>query len=184
MQALMRFIESAPDFYGFIFCQTKILTGEVAEQLIKNGYNVGALHGDMSQVQRNLVIKKFKNRELTILVATDVAARGIDVANLSHVVNYSIPEDHESYIHRIGRTGRAGKEGIAITLVNKSNFRELEYIRRKFNIVIDPIDVPSRETIVKARLEEASRYIAQVGEHATIEGARGPGKEIVELMII
>ena len=182
MQALMRFIESAPDFYGFIFCQTKILTGEVAEQLIKNGYNVGALHGDMSQVQRNLVIKKFKNRELTILVATDVAARGIDVANLSHVVNYSIPEDHESYIHRIGRTGRAGKEGIAITLINKSNLRELEYIRRKFNIVIDPIDVPSREVIVKARLEEASRYIAQVGEHATIEGARGPGKEIVELI--
>ena len=116
MHALIRFIESAPDFYGFIFCQTKILTSDVAEHLVKRGYNVGAIHGDMSQSQRNLVIKKFKNQELTILVATDVAARGIDVPNLTHVINYSIPEDHESYIHRIGRTGRAGKDGVAITL--------------------------------------------------------------------
>ncbi len=165
MPALCRFIESAPDFYGFIFCQTKILTSDVAEQLIKRGYNVGALHGDMSQVQRNLVIKKFKNKELSILVATDVAARGIDIANLSHVINFSLPEDHESYIHRIGRTGRAGKEGIAITLITKSELRLLQYVQRKFSVTIDPIDVPSRDIIVKARLEEASRYIAQMTEH-------------------
>ncbi|MBA2307465.1 DEAD/DEAH box helicase [Candidatus Dependentiae bacterium] len=159
MQALHRFIESAPDFYGFIFCQTKILTSDVAEQLIKRGYNVGALHGDMSQAQRNIVIKKFKNCELSIVVATDVAARGIDVANLTHVVNYSVPEDHESYIHRIGRTGRAGKEGIAITLINKQEIRLMQYIQRKFTVVINPIDVPSRETILTARIEEARRYM-------------------------
>src|SRR5581483_3511960 len=106
LQAVCRFIESTTDFYGFIFCQTKMLTGEVAEQLIKRGYNVGALHGDMSQAQRNAVIKKFKHKEVTIVVATDVAARGIDVPNLTHVLNYSIPEDLESYVHRIGRTGR------------------------------------------------------------------------------
>ena len=160
MPALIRFIESEPDFYGFIFCQTKILTSDVAEHLVKRGYNVGALHGDMSQSQRNLVIKKFKNQELTILVATDVAARGIDVPNLTHVVNYSIPEDHESYIHRIGRTGRAGKEGTAITLVTKSDLRTIQYIERKFSIIISPIEVPNREMILKARLEEAHRYLA------------------------
>ncbi|MBA3752469.1 DEAD/DEAH box helicase [Candidatus Dependentiae bacterium] len=162
MQALHRFIESAPDFYGFIFCQTKILTSDVAEQLIKRGYNVGALHGDMSQAQRNIVIKRFKNGELSILVATDVAARGIDVANLTHVVNYSIPEDHESYIHRIGRTGRAGKEGIAITLINKQEVRLVQYIQRKFVITIDPIEVPSRDTILKARIDEASKYVREI----------------------
>ncbi len=162
MHALIRFIESSPDFYGFIFCQTKILTSDVAEHLVKRGYNVGALHGDMSQAQRNLVIKKFKNQELTILVATDVAARGIDVPNLTHVVNYSIPEDHESYIHRIGRTGRAGKEGVAITLITKSDLRSVQYIERKFSVTIAPIDVPSRDVILKARLEEASRYLATI----------------------
>lgn len=162
MHALIRFIESSPDFYGFVFCQTKILTSDVAEHLVKRGYNVGALHGDMSQAQRNLVIKKFKNQELTILVATDVAARGIDVPNLTHVVNYSIPEDHESYIHRIGRTGRAGKEGVAITLTTKSDLRSVQYIERKFGITIAPIDVPSREVILKARLEEASRHLASI----------------------
>lgn len=182
MQVLSRFIESAPDFYGFIFCQTKLMTSEVAEQLVRRGYNVGALHGDMSQVSRNLVIKKFKNRELTILVATDVAARGIDVANLTHVINFSIPEDHESYIHRIGRTGRAGKEGIAITLLTKTEMRTLQYIQRKFNVTIDPIDVPSREVIVKARIEEASRYIAQLGEHTSIDQLKAPEKDLEALV--
>ncbi len=118
----------------------------------------------MSQAQRNLVIKKFKNQELTILVATDVAARGIDVPNLTHVVNYSIPEDHESYIHRIGRTGRAGKEGVAITLTTKSDLRSIQYIERKFRIAISPIEVPSRDVILKARLEEASRYLASIDD--------------------
>jgi ATP-dependent RNA helicase DeaD len=169
LQVLSRFIECATDFYGFIFCQTKILTSEVAEKLIKLGYNVGALHGDMSQLQRNLVIKKFKNKEITMLVATDVAARGIDVANLTHVINYSLPEDHESYIHRVGRTGRAGKDGIAITLLSKTELRALQFIQQKFQITIDPINVPDRDTIVKARLEETSRYLAQISEHVSPE---------------
>ncbi len=169
LRVLSRFIESAPDFYGFIFCQTKILTGDVAEKLIKLGFNVGALHGDMNQTQRNYVIRRFKNKEITILVATDVAARGIDIASLTHVVNYSVPEDHDSYIHRIGRTGRAGKEGVAITLVTKSELRMLQYIQQKFKMTIDPINVPDRQTIVKARLEETSRYLAKISEHVTPE---------------
>lgn len=182
LQVLSRFIECATDFYGFIFCQTKILTSEVAEKLIKLGYNVGALHGDMSQVQRNLVIKKFKNKEITILVATDVAARGIDVANLTHVINFSLPEDHESYIHRVGRTGRAGKDGIAITLLSKTELRALQYIQQKFQISIDPIDVPDRDTIVKARLEETSRYIAKISEHVVPDTLSSADQQLEKLV--
>ncbi len=182
MRVLSRFIESATDFYGFIFCQTKILTGDVAEKLIKLGYNVGALHGDMSQMQRNLVIKKFKNKEISILVATDVAARGIDVIGLSHVINYSVPEDHESYIHRIGRTGRAGKEGIAITLISKSELRLLKYIQQKFKVTIEPIDVPDRATIIKARLHETSRYLAKISEHVAPETLSDSDQELEKLV--
>ena len=130
LPALQRFIESAPDFYGFVFCQTKILTSEIAEQLIRAGYNVGALHGDLSQAQRNLVIKRFKNKEISIVIATDVAARGIDIANLTYVVNYSLPEDLESYVHRIGRTGRAGKTGVAISFIGRSESRTVSLYRR------------------------------------------------------
>ncbi len=169
LRVLTRFIESAPEFYGFIFCQTKIMTGDIAEKLIRLGYNVGALHGDMSQAQRNMVIRRFKNKEISILCATDVAARGIDVANLTHVVNYSVPEDHESYIHRIGRTGRAGKDGIAITLISKSEMRLLGYIKKKFKVEIEQIEVPDRATIVKARLEQTSRYLAKISEHVAPE---------------
>jgi len=182
LRVLARFIESAPDFYGFIFCQTKILTSEVAEKLIKLGYNVGALHGDMSQAQRNLVIKKFKSKEITILVATDVAARGIDVAGLSHVINFSLPDDSESYIHRIGRTGRAGKEGVAITLLAKTDMRNLSFIQQKYAFIIDPIDVPDRETIITARLGEASRYIAKMSEHVAPETLSSSDHQLEKLI--
>jgi ATP-dependent RNA helicase DeaD len=164
LAALQRFIESATDFYGFVFCQTKILTGEIAEQLIRAGYNVGALHGDLSQAQRNLVIKRFKSKEISIVIATDVAARGIDIANLTYVVNYSLPEDLESYVHRIGRTGRAGKTGTAITFINRSEMRAISLIQKKFNFTINPLDVPSKEQIVNSRLKIAQEYLAQVSE--------------------
>lgn len=168
LAALCRFIESAPEFYAFIFCQTKILTSDVAEQLLLRGYKVGALHGDMSQTQRNGVIKKFKNKEITIVVATDVAARGIDIANLTHVINYSLPEDHESYVHRVGRTGRAGKEGVAITFIGRSEMRLIQMIQRKFNVVIEPLDVPSREQIVKGRIAQINEWLAQEQGHQKV----------------
>lgn len=182
LRVLARFIESAPEFYGFIFCQTKILTGDIAEKLIRLGYNVGALHGDMSQAQRNMVIRRFKNKEISILVATDVAARGIDIANLTHVVNYSVPEDHEAYIHRIGRTGRAGKEGIAITLMTKSDSRLLGYIQRKFKVKIEAIDIPDRASIVKARLTQASKYLAKIGEHIAPEKLSESDQQLEDLV--
>ncbi len=162
LNALCRFIDSAPEFYGIIFCPTKIMTSEIAEKLSKHGYQVGALHGDMSQSMRNVMIKKFKDKQLSIIVATDVAARGIDVANLTHVINFSLPEDQESYVHRVGRTGRAGKDGIAITFVGRNDTRNIQMLERKFGIVIKPIDVPSKETIMQARAEQASELVTSL----------------------
>ncbi len=159
--ALSRFIDSVPEFYGFIFCQTKILTAEVAEHLNRRGYAANALHGDMSQVQRNRVIKMFKQREFTILVATDVAARGIDVSDLTHVINYSLPDDQESYVHRIGRTGRAGKEGTAITFVSQSETRYIGGLQRKFKVTIQPIVVPSSDAIAQVRMKQAGEYLKE-----------------------
>lgn len=163
LKALSRFVDAAnPAFYGFIFCQTKILTAEVAEQLIRAGYKANALHGDMSQMQRNRVIKQFKDREFTILVATDVAARGIDVPDITHVVNYSLPEDQESYIHRIGRTGRAGKEGIAISFIRANEVRYIKTLEKKFRLQINPLNVPTFEEMAQLRVANAAEYIKAI----------------------
>ena len=112
LEATIRFIEAAPNFNGIIFCRTRALTSELTEELASKGFKVNCLHGDMKQSLRNHVIKGFKNKDFNILVATDVAARGIDVSDLSHVINYSMPDDNEIYLHRIGRTARAGKKGL------------------------------------------------------------------------
>lgn len=163
--ALCRFIDSNPNFYGFIFCQTKMLTAEIADQLSSAGYPANALHGDMSQGLRNAVIKKFKNKEFSILVATDVAARGIDVQDLTHVINYSLPNDPESYVHRIGRTGRAGKEGIAISFIgSKNELRYIKMIERKFKVILNPIDVPTSQDIQKVHLQKAYDFLAGLAE--------------------
>lgn len=169
LQALCRFVEASPDFYGFVFCQTKVLTSEVAEQLVRRGYRVGALHGDLSQSQRNAVLKKFRDRDYAIVVATDVAGRGIDVQDLTHVINYSLPEDYESYVHRTGRTGRAGKEGIAITFVSNHQVRELRSIERKFTLTIQPISLPSRDEIVQGRLTKAAEYLEKLQGNFAID---------------
>lgn len=173
-EALCRFIDSTPAFYGFIFCQTKILTAELAEKLAAAGYAANALHGDMSQGLRNAVIKKFKNKEFNILVATDVAARGIDVSDLTHVINYSLPNDQESYVHRIGRTGRAGKEGTAITFIGgKNELRHLKMLERKFKLTVMPLDVPSNKDIQKVYIKRAYVYLESLSnkgqEHVPAE---------------
>lgn len=160
LHAVIRFIQSSRDFYGIIFCQTKILASEIADELTRRGYGVGALHGDLGQEHRNMVIKKFKQRDFKVLVATDVAARGIDIPNLTYVVNYSIPEDLESYVHRIGRTGRAGQKGVAITFVNKSEIRLIKNLERRFGVKIEPIDVPSKLVLINAALADISNYIS------------------------
>lgn len=170
LAALCRFIECHPDFYGFIFCQTKILTGQIAEQLLVRGYRAGALHGDLSQAQRNNIIKRFKNRkDLNIVVATDVAARGIDIKDLSHVVNFSFPDDPESYVHRSGRTGRAGCEGIAITFINKHETRSIREMQRKFNIEIEPINVPDHGAMMNVRINSINAYLNKLNDRASNE---------------
>lgn len=157
--ALCRFIESEPEFYGFVFCQTKILTSEVADQLTRRGYVVGSLHGDMSQAQRNIVIKKFRQKEYSIVVATDVAGRGIDIQDLTHVINFSLPEDFESYVHRTGRTGRAGKDGKAITFINGHQLRDIRALEKKCSVLIEPLAVPSSELVREGRMAKAIAYL-------------------------
>ncbi len=162
LTALCRIIDSASHFYGFIFCSTKINASEIAERLLKRGYKASALHGDMSQAARNRSIKRFKDREFSILVATDVAARGIDIPDATHVINFRIPEDRESYVHRIGRTGRAGNVGVAITFVMPSEIYILRQLERKFKVKITSMDVPSVDDIAYIKVQEAGEYLATV----------------------
>ena len=136
--ALKRIADYYPQIYGIIFCRTRKETQEIADKLIQDGYNADSLHGELSQAQRDLVMAKFRQRHLQLLVATDVAARGLDVNDLTHVINYGLPEDVEVYTHRSGRTGRAGKTGISIAIMNlreKSRMREIErIINKKFTL--------------------------------------------------
>ncbi len=157
--AAARFIEADPTFYGIIFCQTKILTAEVMEELVSRGFKANCLHGDMKQELRNKVIKGFRNKDFTILVATDVAARGIDVSNLTHVINFSIPEEHENYIHRIGRTGRAGKEGVAIVFIPPSSKNRLRRLEHSASTILQEISIPPLSAIVAAKMGAVSDFI-------------------------
>ncbi len=161
VEAAARFIEAAPDFYGIIFCQTKSLTIEVMERMASKGFTVNCLQGDMKQTLRNQVIKGFKNKDFNILIATDVAARGIDVSGLTHVINFSIPNDYETYIHRIGRTGRAGKEGIAIMLVGPSELFRVKRIEKSARSIIQEISVPTFATIISQKMSAISDFIEQ-----------------------
>lgn len=129
--ALKRIVDYYPDIFGIIFCRTRMETQEIAEKLMKDGYNADALHGDLSQAQRDYVMSRYRNKSLQMLVATDVAARGIDVNNVTHVINYNLPDDVENYTHRSGRTARAGKSGISITLVNSRELGKIKEIERK-----------------------------------------------------
>ena len=136
--ALKRIADYYPQIYGIIFCRTRKETQEIADKLIQDGYNADSLHGELSQAQRDLVMQKFRQRHLQLLVATDVAARGLDVNDLTHVINYGLPDDIESYTHRSGRTGRAGKTGTSIAIINlreKGKMREIERIISKKFII-------------------------------------------------
>lgn len=161
IEAAARFIEAAPDFYGIIFCQTKLLTSEVMERLVSKGFRANCLHGDMKQALRNQVIKGFKNKDFNILVATDVAARGIDVSDLTHVINFSIPREHENYVHRIGRTGRAGKEGVAIVLVSPSETHGIKRLEKAAHTTLQEMAIPSIEVIINEKMGAVSDFIEQ-----------------------
>ena len=150
-EALCRIIDIEEDFFGLVFCRTKIMVDIVARKLQDRGYDSEALHGDVSQYQRENILAKFKNKKSNVLVATDVAARGIDINDLSHVINYSLPQNPESYVHRIGRTGRAGKEGIAITFVSREEHRQLHHIKRISKADIRKEKMPEINQIIELK---------------------------------
>lgn len=153
LESLCRIIDSEDIQLGIIFCRTKRGVDELTEALIARGYMADGLHGDLSQAQRDRVMKKFRTGEIEMLVATDVAARGIDVGNVSHVVNYDIPQDPESYVHRIGRTGRAGKRGLAITLVTPREFKLFQTIEKETKVKMVPREVPSLADVAERQAE-------------------------------
>ena len=151
-EALKRLIDANPNQYSIIFCRTRMETQEVADFLMQNGYAADALHGDLSQAQRDTVMKKFRLKNIDILVATDVAARGLDVDSLTHVVHYSLPDDPEVFVHRSGRTGRAGRDGISIALIKPEESRKLKQIKSVTKIEINEGKIPTGEDIVKAQV--------------------------------
>ena len=167
-EALCRIIDIEPEFYGIVFCRTKIETDNVAHQLNDRSYEAEAMHGDISQNQRELIIKKFKAKKVTILVATDVAARGIDVNDLTHVINYNLPQDPEAYVHRIGRTGRAGKQGTAITFISPNELRELLFIQKIARATIKKEKVPTVKDVIEIRrtkIKTDIREMIDTGEY-------------------
>lgn len=146
--ALTRIIDVEQDFYGIVFSRTKIGVDETVNRLLERGYAAEGLHGDVSQAQREKTLKRFKSKQVNILVATDVAARGIDVNNLTHVINYSLPQDSESYVHRIGRTGRAGNRGTAITFISPSEMRQFGFLKRDIKVDIKREKLPTPKDVV------------------------------------
>lgn len=163
LEALTRVIDMEESFYGLIFCRTKIQCDELSRQLSEKGYDAEPLHGDLSQKQRELILGKMRDHSISIVVATDVAARGIDIQDLTHVINFSLPEDTEAYIHRVGRTGRAGKKGTAITFVAPREFKRFSFIMKMTKFDIRRESVPDARDIIDIK---RSRILATLTDLA------------------
>ena len=160
--AFKRIVDSNPEIFGIVFCRTKIETQEIAESLIKDGYNADALHGDLSQQQRDKVMKRYRDRSLQLLIATDVAARGIDVNDVTHVINFSLPDEIENYTHRSGRTARAGKTGVSISLVNLKELGKIRQIEKVIGKSFVKVDVPKGADVVEKQLFALINKVQQV----------------------
>ena len=160
--ALKRVVDSNPNIYGIIFCRTRRDTQEIADNLLSDGYDADALHGDLSQAQRDFVMKKFRDRNLQLLVATDVAARGLDVDDLSHVINYGLPDDIATYTHRSGRTGRAGKTGVSVAIIHVKEKGKLRDIEKKIGKKFEYKDVPNPTQIIEKQLYNLADRIEKV----------------------
>jgi len=167
--ALKRLADANPDIFSVVFCRTKRDTQKVAEQLIEDGYNAAALHGDLSQGQRDMVMKSFRNRQIQMLVATDVAARGIDVDDITHVINYQLPDEVEIYTHRSGRTGRAGKTGISMVIVSKSEVRKIKTIEKIIQKQFIAKEIPSGMEICEVQLFHLANTIKNTAINNEIE---------------
>jgi ATP-dependent RNA helicase DeaD len=160
--ALKRIIDAAPDIFAIVFCRTKMDTQRVAENLMRDGYNADALHGDLSQQQRDKVMGRYRNRALQILVATDVAARGIDVDDVTHVIHYNLPDEPENYTHRSGRTARAGKSGISVSLINVRETDKIRQIEKKINAKFHLSKIPSAVDVCEMQLMKLIKKIHTV----------------------
>jgi len=157
--ALKRLADANPDIFSVVFCRTKRDTQRVAEKLVEDGYNAGAIHGDLSQNQRDLVMNSFRKKQIQMLVATDVAARGIDVNDITHVINYQLPDEIETYTHRSGRTGRAGKSGISMVIVTRSEMRKIQAIERKIQQKFISKNIPTGPEICEIQLYHLANKI-------------------------
>lgn len=175
-EALCRVVDAQPDFYGLVFTRTRADADNVAAKLERRGYPAQPIHGDLNQSQREKILGRFRKRKTTILVATDVAARGIDVPDLTHVVNFAIPQDPQTFVHRTGRTGRAGKEGVAITLIAPGEFRKLMYISKSSGIEIKKEALPRIQDVIHSKkgkaLSELEAIIDGEGFHAYLAMAQ------------
>lgn len=167
--ALKRVVDINPDIYAIIFCRTRQETKEVADKLMQDGYNADALHGDLSQAQRDTVMQRFRIKNLQILVATDVAARGLDVNNLTHVINYNLPDDIENYTHRSGRTGRAGKKGVSVSIVHSKEKSRIRNIEKVINRTFVQQQVPSGLEVCQAQLFALISRIQNAGNNTDQE---------------
>jgi len=173
--ALKRVADDNPDVYAIVFCRTRLETQEIADQLIRDGYNADALHGDLSQQQRDIVMKKFHDRVIKMLVATDVAARGIDVDDLTHVINFGLPEDVAVYTHRSGRTGRAGKTGISVAIIHTREKGRLREIERNIGKKFERKEVPTPTHIIEKQLYNLADRIERVEIDETAMDKYTPG---------
>ena len=190
--ALRAVISLNTDIFGCVFCRTKIETQKVADKLIKDGYKAAAIHGDLSQNQRDAVMQSFRKKKIQLLIATDVAARGIDVDDITHVINYQLPDEIEIYTHRSGRTGRAGKQGTSVIFITKSDQRKIRMIENKLQIKLAKQEMPSNETIISNKVthwinqikntpvkSDLNNYLSE-----TIESLKDIDKEtLIELML-
>ncbi|VAW12075.1 DEAD-box ATP-dependent RNA helicase DeaD (= CshA) [hydrothermal vent metagenome] len=167
--ALKRLADTNPDIFSVVFCRTKRDTQRVAEKLIEDGYSAGAIHGDLSQNQRDMVMNSFRKKQIQMLVATDVAARGIDVENITHVINYQLPDEIETYTHRSGRTGRAGKSGISMVIVTRGELRKIKAIEKKIQQTFIAKKIPTGIEICEIQLYHLANKIKDTQVNEDVE---------------
>ena len=179
LDGLCRIIDTTKEFYGLIFCRTKHDVDHVTSKLMDRGYDVEGLHGDISQNVRERILNKFKSKKINVLIATDVAARGLDIEELSHVINYALPQDPEAYLHRIGRTGRAGKEGTAITFVTPEEFRKLMYIKNSTQTEIRKARIPQVKDVIDFKKTKIADEIKQFVEYGVAPSYVALAKDLI-----
>jgi len=179
LRALLRLIETEAEFYALVFCRTRIGADRLAAKLSQFGHEVEAMHGDVTQAQRERVLAKFKGGRATILVATDIAARGIDVNDLSHVINFDMPESPESYVHRIGRTARAGKKGKAISFVSQGDFRKLQLIIRSTKANLTRATLPSGQAVIEMKRDAIAKTVYTAAENPVNQEFQNMAQEML-----